>query len=162
MTRFNYFESKAKVVIHVTLKGLCRVTMGTKTEPNSAVEKANYFNKLDEEFGMFFLSTSRDFVFHIDSLRTPNEFWLKLESLFWKTDEMRGHQLENELISLSSSHYEIIQDFFTKFKELGIQLKQCGIENKYDKIIFSIISELGPEYSVYVSTFHSSKLTTRN
>ena len=75
---------------------------------------------------------------------------------------MRGHHLENELISLSPAHYESIEDFFTKFKVLVLQLKKCGIEKKYDHIILSILSKLGPEYSVYVSTFHSSKLTTRN
>ena len=75
---------------------------------------------------------------------------------------MRGHHLENELISLSPAHYEAIEDLFTKFKALVLQLKQCAIENKYDHLILSILSKLGPEYSVYVSTFHSSKLTTRN
>ena len=108
MTRFNYFESKAKVVIQVSLKGLCRVTMGTKTEPNSAVEKANYFNKLDESFGMVCLITSRYLLFHVEIIDTPNESWLNIESLFGKTDEMRGHQLKNELISLSPAHYDTI------------------------------------------------------
>ena len=75
---------------------------------------------------------------------------------------MRGHHLKNELISLSQAHYEKIQDFFTKFKELVLQLKQCSIDNKYDQLILSILSKLGPEYSVFVSTFHSSKLTARN
>ena len=64
-----------------------------------------------------------DLLFHVYSLGTPNEFWLKLESLFGNTDEMRGHELENELISLSLAHYETIQDFFTKFKALVLQLK---------------------------------------
>ena len=85
-----------------------------------------------------------------------------LQSLFGKTVEMRGHHLENELISLIPVHYENIEYFFTKFKALVLQLKQCGIENKYDHLIFSILSKLGPDYLVYVSTFQSSKLTTRN
>ena len=75
---------------------------------------------------------------------------------------MRGHHLENELISLSPAHYETIEYFFTKFKELLLQIEQCGIENKYYHLILSILSKLGPENSVYVLTFHSSKLTTRN
>ena len=29
-------------------------------------------------------------------------------------------------------------------------------------MVFSILSNLGPEYSVFVSTFHSRNLTTRN
>ena len=104
-------------------KGLYRVTMGIEMELNSVVEKAKYFNRLDESFGMLCLSTSRDILFHVDSLGTPNEFFLNLESLFGKADEMRGHQLENGLISLSPAHYETIQDLFTKFKVLVIKQK---------------------------------------
>ena len=65
--------------------------MGTKVEPNSAVEKAKYFNKLDEAFGLLCLSISRKLLFHIDSLTTPNEVWVILETLFGKIDELRGH-----------------------------------------------------------------------
>ena len=75
---------------------------------------------------------------------------------------MRGHHLENELISLSPAQYETIEYFFTKFKALVLQLKQFGIEKKDDHLILSILSKLAPEYSIYVSTFHSNKLTTRN
>ena len=82
--------------------------MGTEIEPNSIVDKAKYLNRLDEAFGMLCLNTSSDILFHVDNLRTPNEVWIKLESLFVKTDEMRGHQIENELISLIPPHYETI------------------------------------------------------
>ena len=85
-----------------------------------------------------------------------------IESLFGKTDEMRVHQLENELISLSQSHYKTIQEFFTKFKSLVLRLKQCGIEKKKEHLILSILLKLGPKYFVFVSIFHSSKLTARN
>ena len=85
---------------------------------------------MDEAFGMIYLSVLKDILFHVDNITTPNEFCLMLESLFGNTNEMRGHQLENELISLSPTHFENIQDFFTKFKSLVLQLKQCGNENK--------------------------------
>ena len=92
--------------------------MRTKVEPNSVVEKAKYSNRFNEAFGLLRLSISREILFHIDSFTTPNEFWVKLETLFGKTDELRGHHLENELISLSPAHYDTIHDFFTKFKSL--------------------------------------------
>ena len=92
--------------------------MGTDTEPISSVEKSKYFNRLDEAFGMLCLGILRDLLFHVDRLGTPNEVWIKLKSLFGKTDEMRGHQLKNDLISLSPTHYKAIQDLFTKFKAL--------------------------------------------
>ena len=79
------------MVIQLRSKGLYRVTMGTEVEPNSVVEKAKYFNRLDEAYGLLCPSISREIFFHIDSLTTPNEVWVKLESLFWKNDELRGH-----------------------------------------------------------------------
>ena len=106
------------MVIQLRAKGLHKVTMGTEVEPNSVVEKSKYFNRLDEAFVFFCLSISRELLFHVDSLTTPNEVWTKLETLFANTDELCGHQLENELISLSPTHYEKIQDLFTKFKSL--------------------------------------------
>ena len=87
-------------------------------EPNFVVEKAKYFNRLDEAYGLLCLSISRELLFHIDSLTIPNEAWVKLETLFGKNDELRGHQLENELINLSTAHFDTIQEFFTKFKSL--------------------------------------------
>ena len=96
------------MVIQLRSKGLFRVTMGTEVEPNSIVEKANYFNKLDEAYGLLCLSVSRELLFHLDSLTSPKEVWEKLESLFGKNDELRGHQLENELISLIPTHYDTI------------------------------------------------------
>ena len=108
LTPFNYFEWKEEMVIQLRSKCLYMVTMGTETEPNSVVEKSKHFNRLDEAFGMLCLSTSTYLLFHVDSIGTPNEFWIKLESLFGKTDEMRGHHLENEIISLIPSHYETI------------------------------------------------------
>ena len=117
---FNYFKWKDEMVIQLRSKGLYRVTMGTRTKHNSVVEKSKYFNSMDEAFGMLYLSISRDILFHVDSLTTPNEVCLNFESLFGKTDEMRGHQLENELITLSPTHFETIQDFFTKLKSLVI------------------------------------------
>ena len=77
------------MVIQLRSKGLYRVTMGTEVEPNSAVEKAKYFNRLDEAYGLLFLSISREIFFHIDILATPNEVWVKLETLFGKIDELR-------------------------------------------------------------------------
>ena len=57
---------------------------------------------------------------------------------------------------------ETLQDFFTKFKSLVLQLKKFGIEKKEDQLIVSILLKLGPKFSVFVSTFHSGKLTLGN
>ena len=76
-------------------------------------------------------------------------------------NEMRGHQIENELISLSPNSFESLQLYFSKFKALVLQLKQCGIEKKDEKLVLAILSKLGPDYSLFLSTFYATKLTSR-
>ena len=100
--------------------------------------------------------------FSIDGLTSPNEVWEKLSDLFGKIDEMRGHQIENELISLSPNSFESLQLYFSKFKALVLQLKQCGIKKKDDKMVLTILSKLGPDYSVFFSTFYATKLIARS
>ena len=75
---------------------------------------------------------------------------------------MRGHQIENDLISLSPSSFKSLQLYFYKFKALVLQLKQCGIEKKEEKLVLAILSKLGHNYSMFVSTFHVTKLIARS
>ena len=138
------------------------VTMGREVEPQQYLEKSKYLNKLDESFGFMCIHISRDIFIHIDGLKTPKEVWDKLESLFGKQDEMRGHILENELIALQPSNFKTIHQFFSRFKSLVMQCKECGIDKKDGELVHSILSKLGPEFSVFVSTFHSWILTTPN
>ena len=81
------------------VKCLYRVTMAIEVEPNAAAEKIKWHNRRDEAYGLLCLSISRDLLFHLDGLTSPDQVWEKLSELFGKTDEMRGHQIENELIS---------------------------------------------------------------
>ena len=104
-------------------KCVYRVTMETEAEPNAAVEKIKWHNKRDEAYGLLCLSISRDLLFHLDGLTSPNEVWEKIVVIFGKKDEKRGHQIENELISLSPSRFESLQLYFSKFKALVLQLK---------------------------------------
>ena len=80
--------------------------------------------KRDDGYGLLCLSISRDLLFHLDSLTSLDEVWEKLEDLFGKTDEMRGHRIENELISLNPSNFESLQLYFTMFKALVLGLKR--------------------------------------
>ena len=118
LTPFNLFKWKAEMEILLREKALCRVTMDTKADPNVAVEKIKWHNKRDEAYGLLCLSISRDLLFHLDSLTFPNEVWENIEYLFGKTDEMRGNQLENQLISLSPNRFESLQLYFSKFNTL--------------------------------------------
>jgi hypothetical protein len=79
-----------------------------------------------------------------------------LEGIFGKQDEMRGHMLEVELLTLDPKIFENIQDFFTKFKDLLLQLKACEVDKSEEKqMVLIILSKLGPEFSVFISTFHT-------
>ena len=81
-------------------KGLFRMTMGREVEPQQYVEKNKFLNRLDEAFDFMCIQIFLDLLFHLEGLRTPKEAWDKLESLFGKQDELRGHILENDLVSL--------------------------------------------------------------
>ena len=118
LTPFNFFEWKAEMEILLREKCLYRVTMEIEPEPNAAAEKIKWHNRRDEAYGLLCLSISRDLLFHLDGLTSPNEVWENLVELFSKIDEMKGHQIENELISLSPSSFESLQLYFSKFKAL--------------------------------------------
>ena len=162
LTPYNYFEWKPKIQLHLRSRGLFRITMETEVEPTSAIEKSRYFNRMDEAFGILCLSISPELLFHVESCSTPNEVWKILEGLFGKQDEMQGHILENELNSLDPRNFENIQDFFTRYKALLVQLKGCGIDKskQENQLILSILSKLGPEYAVFISTFHTVRSAT--
>ena len=119
-------------------------------------------NRLDEAYGCLCLSISRDLLFYVNGLQTHKQVWDKLASLFYKKDDLRIYQLENELISLHPSNFETLNDFFTKFKHLVFQLKLCKVEKEDDQLILAILSKRSAGYSVFISTFHSLKLTTPN
>ena len=114
----------------VERKGLYRVTMAIEAEPNAAAKKIKWHNRRDEAYGLLCLSISRDLLFHLDGLTSPNEVWEKLADIFGKTNEMRGHQIENELISLSPNSFESVQLYFSKFKALVLQLNSVGSKRR--------------------------------
>ena len=123
LTPLKYHQWKEDIEIQVRSRGLYRVTMEMEVEPIHYVDKEKYWNKLDEAFGFLCLSISKDLLFHITGLKTPKEIWDHLASLFDKQDDLRIYQLENELISLHLRNFETLNDFFTKFKHLVLQLK---------------------------------------
>jgi hypothetical protein len=75
---------------------------------------------------------------------------------------MRGHMMEVELLTLDPKSFNNIQDFFKKFKDLLSQLKACGVDKstKEKQMVFTIISNLGPEFSVFISTFYTIIFTS--
>ena len=136
--------------------------METKSNPNAIEKNIKWHNRRDEAYCLLCLIISKDLLFHLDVLTSPNEVWEKIQTLFGNTYEMRAHQLQNKLISLIPSSFESLQVYFSKFKSLVLQLKQCGIDKEHEKIILAILSKLGYDYSIFVLNFHATKLIVQN
>ena len=73
LTPFNYHEWKSKISILLHGIGLYKVTLDWENELNAMIEKAKWHNRLDESYGLHFLSISLDLLFHLDGLTTPNQ-----------------------------------------------------------------------------------------
>ena len=80
--------------------------MGREFKPQQYVEKSKFLNRLDESFSFMCIHISRELLFHLEGLRNPNEKWDKLEYLFGKQDEIRGHILDNDLIALQPNNFD--------------------------------------------------------
>ena len=104
LTPFNYHEWKSKIGILFRSTGLYIVTLALENEPNIVIEKDKWNNRLENSYGLLFLSIYPDLLFHIDGLTTPKQVWKKHESLFGVQDEIRAHHLEIELFSLRMTH----------------------------------------------------------
>ena len=100
------------------IKGLFRVTMETEVDPNAVAKKIKWHNMIDEVYGVLCLSISRDLLFHLDRLTSPNEVWEKLQTLFGKKNKMQGNLLEYELVLPIPSNFESLKVYFSKFKSL--------------------------------------------
>ena len=138
-------------------RGLFRITSGKETEPTDDDKKIKWANICDEACGLIRMSISTDLRFHISGIDEPDKAWEKLESVFCKHNEIQGHQLENELISLNPSDFSCIQDYLSKYKTLRLLCEECKIKKEDKQCIYHILSKLGPAYSIFVSTFYSMK-----
>ena len=72
LTPFNFFEWKVEMEILLREKGLYKVTMEIEAKPNVAAEKIKLHNRRDEAYGLLCLSISRDLLFHLNGLTSPN------------------------------------------------------------------------------------------
>jgi hypothetical protein len=128
LTPYNLFAWKEKMIMHLRRRGLYRLTMNTKIEPTSAIEKSKYLNQMDEAFGTICSPISLELLFHISSCKTPNESWTTMEEIFGKQDKIRGHMLKVELLTLDPKTLDSLQDLFTKYKDFLSQLKACRVD----------------------------------
>jgi hypothetical protein len=151
------------MIIHLQGIGFYRLTMNIETKPTSPIEISKYLNRMDEAFKTICSLISPELLFHISFCKIHNEAWATMEWIFGKWDEVRGHMLEVEFLTLDLKNFKNIQYFFTKYKDLLSQLKDCGVDKSKEEkqMVLTILSKLGPKYSFLVSTFHSVRFTSR-
>ena len=95
--------------------------------------------------------------YHLDGEYSLVKAWEKLNSVFGIKNEIRVFQLENELLTLDPSNFPSIEDYLSKFKTLKLLLEGCNVSKEEDPLIYGILAKLPPAYSVFVSTFHSTR-----
>jgi hypothetical protein len=75
---------------------------------------------------------------------------------------MRRPMLEVEFLTLDPKSFDSLQDFFTKYKDLLPQVKASEVDKSKEekKMVLTILSKIGLEYSIYVFKFHLARLTS--
>ena len=132
LTSSNYFSWKSRMEDVLRSRGLFKITSGKEIEPIDDDKKIKWENICDEAHGLIRMSISTDLRFHISGIDEPNLAWEKLKSLFSKHNEIRGHQLENDLLSLNPNDFSCIQDYLSKYKTLRLFCAEYKIK-KEDK-----------------------------
>jgi hypothetical protein len=76
---------------------------------------------------------------------------------------MRGHIINVEFLTLDPKSFDNLQYFFTKYKYLLSQLKAYRVDKSKEekKMVLTILSNIVPEFLVFVSTFHLFKFSSR-
>eukprot|EP00253_Pinus_taeda_P027041 PITA_27041 len=153
----NYFQWVAYMEDLLRSKGLYRIATGQEKKPTDEDKVAKLENRQDQARGLIGMSISPDLRFHIAELDTPHEALEKITKGFGIKNEIRAHQLENELLTLDPNNFSCIEDFLSKFKTLRYLLEGVKIKKEDSNLIYFILTKLGPAYSVFVSTFHSTR-----
>ena len=103
------------------------------------------------------MSIAQDLRFHNLDIDTPHEALDKLNTVFGIQNQIKAHQLENELLTLDPNNFSSIEDFLSKFKTLRLLLEGCKVNKEDGSLIYCILAKLGPAYSAFYSTFHSTR-----
>jgi len=89
------------------------------------------------------ISISPNLRFHIAEIDTLDEEMKKFNKVFGIKNEIRAHQLENELLMLDPNNFSSIRDFLSKFKTLRFLLEGIKVKKEYGSLIYSILTKIG-------------------
>eukprot|EP00253_Pinus_taeda_P013591 PITA_13591 len=157
LDRTNYFQWASYMEDLLRSKGLYRIATGQEKKPKDEDKVSKWENRQDQARGLIGMSISPDLRFHIAELDTPHEALEQITKVFGIKNEIRAHQLENELLTLDPNNFSCIEHFLSKFKTLRYLLEGVKVKKEDSNLIYSILTKLGPAYSVFVSTFHSTR-----
>jgi len=90
------------------------------------------------------MSISPDLRFHIAELDTHDEAMKQLNKVFGIKNEIRDHQLENELLMLDPNNFSSTEYFLSNFKALRLLLEGVKVKKEDGSLIYSILTKLGP------------------
>ena len=153
----NYFQWWSYIVDLLRSNSVYRIASGHETKPKDEDKVAKWENSQDKACGLIGMSISPDLRFHIAELDTPEEAMKQITKAFGIKNELRAHQLENELLTLDPNNFSCIEDFLSKFKTLRLLLEGVKVKKEDNNLIYFILTKLEPAYSVFVSTFHSTR-----
>jgi len=117
-------------------KGLYKIASGQETKPKDEDKEAKWENRQDQTRGLIGMSISPDLRFHIAKLDTPNEAMKQLTKVFGIKNEIRAHQLKNELLTLEPNNFSSTEYFLSKFNTLRLLLE--GVKVKKNMVALSI------------------------
>ena len=80
--------------------------------------------------------------FHISRIDEPNLPWEKLESVFGKHNEIQGHQLENELLSLNSNDFHAFKTIYLSIKLLDSYVQNARLRKKTNNVFIIFFPNL--------------------
>jgi hypothetical protein len=155
LTSTNYFQWKSHMEDLLRSKGLYQITLGKEKEPTDDDKKSKWDNRSDEAHGLIVMSIYPDLNYHLQEIDDPEEASEKIEFVFGKINNIRAHQLENQVLTLSPSDFYFLGDYLSRFKTLKILCEECKIKMEEERCIYLILSNLGSAYSVFVSTFYA-------
>jgi hypothetical protein len=138
-------------------KGLYRITLGKETTPTDDDKKSKWDNRNDKACGLIRMPISPNLRYHLQGIDHPKESWNTIESVFGKLNIIRAQQLENQILTLSTSYFSCLGDYLSNFKTLIILCEEYKIKMEEERCIYLILSKLGSAYFVFVSTFSAMR-----
>ena len=123
---------------------------------HDAKKKVKWDNINESSHGFIGMHITPNLRFHLDALDSLVEAWKQLNIVFGLKTEIQVHRLENQLHTLDPCNFYSIEYLLSKFKTFILLLEGFKVKKDGDGLIYGIISKLGPVYSIFVSTFHST------